>query len=584
MFRANYAPKETEPMAYIVSHTWPDRWLEPGIKDGIIVYSNCEEVELFNDIGGSSLGRKSRKGIGTHFKWDGVSINYNVLYAVGYIDGKAVAKDYIVLRNLPQAPNFNEFHKDAQPITKAEDGYNYLYRMNCGGPDYTDEYGNLWSADRNLSDKNDWGSRSWTSEFEGVPSYFASQRISYDPVQGTRDWPLFQTFRYGREELSFEFPLPDGEYKIELYFNEPWLGTGGGMDCTGWRLFDVAVNGTTYLENIDIWKEAGHDVALKKTIDVAVKGGKAVISFPRVAAGQALISAIAIASKDSNIKVESKQSSLITNLELSGTQDWECKTWWDTGNKQYTDQEWTYVELPAGLYGADYFITPEYVKSKANVIANFIVTEDVNVFIAWGGENKSISKWLSGYEEMDTYLTTNEQKGRNYYVYRKRFEKGDKVELYNPRSEKMYNIAVLPISTLHPPHDLKPKISFKTADVAQYSEGIEKTILDKREALLISNDAQQEVSWMLYPGVADIYALSIRYSNMQNKEMKGLLELYSVDGTLMSTEDIEFTATRKDKWNYIDVTTKTMINAGEYILRLKTENSKGLVVYDLEMQ
>ncbi len=56
MFRSNYAPKEKEPMVYIVSHTWPDRWIKPGIKDSIIVYSNCDEVELFNDIDNTIIG------------------------------------------------------------------------------------------------------------------------------------------------------------------------------------------------------------------------------------------------------------------------------------------------------------------------------------------------------------------------------------------------------------------------------------------------------------------------------------------------------------------------------------------------
>jgi len=51
---------------------------------------------------------------------------------------------------------------------------------------------------------------------------------------------------------------------VELYFTEPWLGTGGGMDCSTWRLFDVAVNEQKVLKNVDIWKEVGHDGALKK--------------------------------------------------------------------------------------------------------------------------------------------------------------------------------------------------------------------------------------------------------------------------------------------------------------------------------
>jgi len=64
--------------------------------------------------------------------------------------------------------------------------------------------------------------------------------------------------------LKYHFNVPDGEYLVELYFTEPWLGTGGGMDCSTWRLFDVAVNEQKVLKNVDIWKEVGHDGALKK--------------------------------------------------------------------------------------------------------------------------------------------------------------------------------------------------------------------------------------------------------------------------------------------------------------------------------
>jgi beta-galactosidase len=50
------------------------------------------------------------------------------------------------------------------------------------------------------------------------------------------------------DKLKFNFEVPNGDYQIELYFTEPWYGTGGGMDCTGWRLFDVAVNDEVKIE------------------------------------------------------------------------------------------------------------------------------------------------------------------------------------------------------------------------------------------------------------------------------------------------------------------------------------------------
>ncbi|MFC7667706.1 malectin domain-containing carbohydrate-binding protein [Hymenobacter humi] len=239
MFRANYAPKEKEPMVYIASHTWPDRWLTPGRKDSLTVYSNCDEVELFNDVKAASLGRKTRAGVGTHFQWDGVDIKYNVLYAVGYVGGKAVAKDYIVLHHLPKAPGFDAFLADAQPITQPQPNYNYLYRVNCGGPEYVDRHGSTWQADQPRPNPQAWGSESWTQDFPGLSPFFASQRRTHDPIAGTTDWPMFQSFRYGREKLRYYFPVPNGEYLVELYFVEPWLGTGGDWTapaggCSTW--------------------------------------------------------------------------------------------------------------------------------------------------------------------------------------------------------------------------------------------------------------------------------------------------------------------------------------------------------------
>src|SRR5690606_21587848 len=118
-----------------------------GVKNGIDVYSKCDEVELFNDVENTSLGKLKNPGLGQHFQWNNVHINYNVLYAVGYVNGKAVAKDYIVLNTLPEAPNFKRLVSTTNDILKPEQGYNSLYRVNSGGEDYKDTFGNTWLAD-----------------------------------------------------------------------------------------------------------------------------------------------------------------------------------------------------------------------------------------------------------------------------------------------------------------------------------------------------------------------------------------------------------------------------------------------------
>ncbi|MBR3845940.1 MAG: beta-galactosidase, partial [Alistipes sp.] len=54
----------------------------------------------------------------------------------------------------------------------------------------------------------------------------------------------------------------------------------------------------TVVDDLDIWAEKGHDGALKQVVEVQVEGGELTIDFPEVKAGQAVISAIAIATTD----------------------------------------------------------------------------------------------------------------------------------------------------------------------------------------------------------------------------------------------------------------------------------------------
>jgi beta-galactosidase len=304
LYRANYAPVATDPMVVIVSHTWPDRWSGPGRKDGIVIYSNCDEVELFNDFRAASLGTRKREGRGTHFQWDGADVTSNVLYAEGRVGGRVVARDTVVLANLPEAPHRAQLNGTDARLLAPEPRLNYLYRVNCGGPDVTDSHGNHWHADRDFAPGANWGSTSWASEYPDVPPRLGSERETSDPIRGANltDEKLFQTFRYGRAKLHYRFAVPNGDYRVELYFTEPWYGRGGG-NCTGWRLFDVAVNGSTVLREVDLWREAGYAHAVKKIVTATARDGWLEISFPRVASYEAVISGIAIATADSGAKV-----------------------------------------------------------------------------------------------------------------------------------------------------------------------------------------------------------------------------------------------------------------------------------------
>jgi beta-galactosidase len=590
MYRSNFAPRETEPMVYIASHTWPDRWTSPGKKDGITVYSNCDEVELFNDVNHQSLGKKKRGKMGTHFQWDGVDIRYNTLYAVGYVKGKAVARDYVVLHHIPQAPHFTAFLKEAKNLTAPQKGYNYLYRVNCGGDAYRDQNGQLWSADRRRSGAQTWGSLSWTEDFPGMPPFMASQRKTSDPIKGTTDWELFQSFRYGREKLRFEFPVPDGEYLIELYFIEPWLGTGGGMDCTGWRLFDVAVNGKTVLKDVDLWKEAGHDAAIKKTVRAKVSGGELHISFPCVASGQAVVSAIAIATANPSVRPVPASPALVHDLKEAGkgqAAGWNMHEWMNTGAFQYTDDSTRLSALPSHLYGATWFRMSRSTVSGKPQLAQFRVSEEADVFIAADSRLPQRPQWLQAYEDTKSFLENS--KGEKFIVYRKRFTRDAVVELGpNGDGDKPvapYTVAVLPVSHIEPAYDLKPVTNYKAINARLKGPGLDKGLVDGKErAVFTKASADNMVEWDIAVGVADTYSLTVSYNNPHVKTVKGKLELLAADGTVMKEEVVEMTTTRPGKSNYINSSTGSMINAGNYKVRLSAGEAEGVSVNALDVQ
>ena len=176
-------------------------------------------------------------------------------------------------------------------LVKGEAGYHYLYRINCGGDAFVDEFGQQWLADDTLY------SHSWGQDY-GMHPYQASQRHIADNIRGTNSDELFNFFRFGRHRLWYDLPVPDGDYRVELYFVEPWHGKGGGEqdDYEGLRIFDVAINGETVVDDLDPWAEAGYLGALKRVVTAKAKDGKLHISFPEVKAGQAVIAGIAVAS------------------------------------------------------------------------------------------------------------------------------------------------------------------------------------------------------------------------------------------------------------------------------------------------
>lgn len=93
-----------------------------------------------------------------------------------------------------------------------------------------------------------------------------------DPIADTVDDALFQTERYG--VYTYEIPVSDASYDIELHFNELYQTTAGA------RIFSVTVEGQTLFSDLDLFSVAGHDTAYSRTLkNIHVDDGNLTIAL-----------------------------------------------------------------------------------------------------------------------------------------------------------------------------------------------------------------------------------------------------------------------------------------------------------------
>lgn len=147
------------------------------------------------------------------------------------------------------------------------------WRVNGGGPAYTDTAGNVWQADRAYTP----GSFGYV----GGNTYTVSE-----PIANTDDDTLFQSEHWGMS--AYKFDVPNGQYRVDLLFDEIYDFQAGK------RFFDVKIQGVTVLSNFCPFAAAGgRSIALIYTYQTSVSNGQLVIEFvPRV--GAAKINAIAV--------------------------------------------------------------------------------------------------------------------------------------------------------------------------------------------------------------------------------------------------------------------------------------------------
>ena len=125
-------------------------------------------------------------------------------------------------------------------------------RINCGGSEYVDNNDNRW--------------------FNDILFIGGNLNSCQDSIANTVDDQLYQTARSGM--TRYEFPVQNnGLYKITLHFAE------FHHNAVGQRIFDVQIEDSLVLENLDIYNEVGSYFAVMKSANIEVNDNQLDISF-----------------------------------------------------------------------------------------------------------------------------------------------------------------------------------------------------------------------------------------------------------------------------------------------------------------
>jgi hypothetical protein len=165
------------------------------------------------------------------------------------------------------------------------DGGTPIYRVECGGDAVTDRVIN-WAKDKGTgADKSPYlvstgtlttGSNSWsgTQSTEGPNNLFGSRRYLSSTTVNTMQWA---------------FPVSSGYYEVQLYFNE----NDSAIAAEGDRVFNVALEGSAWLTNLDLFARHGANHPAQYNRLVQVTDGTINLDLTRVV-GNPIITAIAI--------------------------------------------------------------------------------------------------------------------------------------------------------------------------------------------------------------------------------------------------------------------------------------------------
>jgi beta-galactosidase len=251
------------------------------------VYTNSENIELF--LNGKSLGNQKVKSNIVQFEVPFVN-GVNVLEAVGLFQSEQV-RDLLKI----------DFRMLASDLKSTTIPFNEMNIM-LGSKRYFEDKENstIWLPEKEYS-TGSWG-------YVGGSNYvkrtkYGQQPASDSDILGTNDDPVFQTKRVGIN--SFKLDVPNGEYTVSLYFAELQttkstkmlvynLGNESIDNTINERIFNVSINKTPVISNLNIASEFGGNTAVVKKFTVVVQNGQGISVDFQPVTGEPFLNAIRV--------------------------------------------------------------------------------------------------------------------------------------------------------------------------------------------------------------------------------------------------------------------------------------------------
>jgi len=253
----------------------------------IKVYTNSENIELF--LNGKSLGNQKVKSNIVQFEVPFVN-GVNVLEAVGLFQSEKV-------RDLLKV----DFLMLASDLKSTTIPFNEMNIM-LGSKRYFEDKENstIWLPEKEYS-AGSWGYVGGTNYVKRTK--YGQQPASDSNINGTTNDPIFQTMRTGIQ--AFKADVPDGEYTVSLYFSDLQavassktlvynLGDDAIGDDIKERVFNVTINKTPVISNLNIASEFGGNTAVVKKFTVLVQNGQGISVDFQPITGEPFLNAIRV--------------------------------------------------------------------------------------------------------------------------------------------------------------------------------------------------------------------------------------------------------------------------------------------------